>query len=317
MLSSGKKQTYHIIRRMIFLSMMLALIACSCLYDFAGIRADEDDSSGMDSGQIAFSRAPVGARQGFYGNIVILNLDTGEESLLTDNEFSNVSPVWSPDSSQIAFTSDRDGENEVYVMDADGSNLIQLTDNSVLEFSPHWSPDGSQITFSRLEPDNEIFTINADGTDERRVTDNSINDNSPAWSPDGSQIVFTTVRNSRPAIVSINLESMEEMLLLEASEDPHSPQWSPDGNQIVFSSGANSSRTRSIHIMDVDGNNLRQLIENDSFNNSPHWSVDGSQIVFSSNRDGNSEIYIINADGSNLGRLTNTAEDEYVPVWLP
>ena len=91
----------------------------------------------------------------------------------------------------IAFSSNRDGDHEVYLMNSDGSNVRQLTHNTHHDTDPSWSPDGAQIAFaSHREGDAEIFLMNADGTNLRQLTDNSHYDAAPAWSPDGAQITF-------------------------------------------------------------------------------------------------------------------------------
>ena len=119
---------------------------------------------------------------------------------LTSNSGEDSTPAWSPDGSKIAFTSAIDGYNEIYVMNADGSNIIQLTDNSDWDdVSPAWSPDGSKIAFmSDRDRDDDIFEIyvmNADGSNVIQLTNNSDQDGFPAWSPDGSKIAFTSTRD--------------------------------------------------------------------------------------------------------------------------
>jgi hypothetical protein len=98
---------------------------------------------------------------------------------------------WSPDSSYIAFTSNRDGNDEIYVMDADGSNQQRLTDNSAIDRQPSWSPDGSRIAFVSNRPDkDEIYVMDTNGSNQQRLTDKPEGDRQPSWSPDGSRIAF-------------------------------------------------------------------------------------------------------------------------------
>ena len=87
-------------------------------------------------------------------------------------------------SGKIAFTSDRDGDFEIYIMDPDGSGIQQLTDNDRWDMHPAWSPDGSKIAFfSDRDGDNEIYVMNPDGSGIQKLTDNDWSDYSPAWSP--------------------------------------------------------------------------------------------------------------------------------------
>ncbi len=104
--------------------------------------------------------------------------------------------AWSPDGSLIAFNTRRDGNSEVYVMDADGSNQTRLTNNPAHDAGPVWSPDGSRIAFIRFRDGNEeIYSMNADGSGQTRLTDKQALDRSPAWSPDGKLIAFNSNRD--------------------------------------------------------------------------------------------------------------------------
>src|SRR6185436_2023005 len=92
---------------------------------------------------------------------------------------------------RIAFQSDRDGNNEIYVMNGDGSGLINLTNDPSDDYLPVWSPDGKRILFSSTRDGNwEIYMMNADGSAQTNLTNNPANDGDMNWSPDGTQIVF-------------------------------------------------------------------------------------------------------------------------------
>jgi TolB protein len=87
---------------------------------------------------------------------------------------------------QIAFTSERDGNFEVYAIDTDGSNLTQLTENPAEDDVPAWSPDGTKITFySDRDGNFEVYVMDADGSNQTRLTDNPAADAVPEWSPVG------------------------------------------------------------------------------------------------------------------------------------
>ncbi|MFG0332496.1 MAG: TolB family protein, partial [Maioricimonas sp. JB049] len=104
--------------------------------------------------------------------------------------------AWSPDGSRVAFTSDRTGNMELFVMNADGTGPIQVTDFPGVDRTPTWSPDGKQLCFTRITEGNnwELFRINADGTDPVNLTRHPAADADPAWSPDGSRIALTSTR---------------------------------------------------------------------------------------------------------------------------
>ena len=105
-------------------------------------------------------------------------------------------PSWSPDSSKIAFMSNRDGNSEIYVMDADGRNPVNLTNHSRRDAAPDWSPDGKRIVFySDREEQSDIYTVDPDGANLVKLTDHPAQDRVPSWSPDGRWIAFQSTRD--------------------------------------------------------------------------------------------------------------------------
>ncbi|WP_299535401.1 TolB family protein [Ulvibacterium sp.] len=226
-------------------------------------------------------------------------------------------------SSKILFTSTRDGNAEVYVMDFDGSNPTRLTNNQAYDGDATWSPDGSQIAFSSNRDGNlEIYIMDADGSNVKRITNNPGEDNSPTWSPDGSMIAFNTSRfgGGSSEILRRNIEAGETWGLnptrLTFAKDTHSAKannfisWSPDGLQIAFESDRDRDDPEIYLVNAVDGTNMQRLTFTRALDEVPSWSPDSEQIIYSTDSDGepqngNYEIYSMNRDGSNKTRLTN------------
>jgi Tol biopolymer transport system component len=120
----------------------------------------------------------------------------GSPVKMTDSAGDDRAPVYSPDGSRILFDSTRDGNTEIYIMNADGSNQRRLTDDDGEDWGASWSPDGSQIAFnSDRTGAMEIYLMAADGTGVTRLTTDELSDASPSWSPDGSRIAY--IRNDR------------------------------------------------------------------------------------------------------------------------
>ncbi|HDR3890873.1 TPA: PD40 domain-containing protein, partial [Bacillus cereus] len=93
-------------------------------------------------------------------------------------------PSWSPDGQKIAFTSFRDGNPEIYVMNTDGSNQTRITNSPGNNIDPSWSPDGQKIAFTSTRDGNgEIYVMNTDGSNQTNITNNPASDNEPSWSP--------------------------------------------------------------------------------------------------------------------------------------
>lgn len=135
--------------------------------------------------------SPDGGRIAFYSRaertLWVANADGSDPVELLGGQATE--PAWSPDGTEIAFVN-RDSGQEIYAMDADGSNLRNLTENpAAAESSPAWSPDGSMIAF---EQDSQIFVMNADGSSPRQLTEGGTRNEDPSWSPDGSNIAFSS-----------------------------------------------------------------------------------------------------------------------------
>ena len=144
-------------------------------------------------------------------------------------------PAWSPDGKQIAFTTTRDGNQEIYLCDADGSNLRRITSHPSIDSHPTWSSDGKKIAFTSSRFGNmEICVMNADGSDIRRLTDHPAMDYQPKWSPDGKWIAFTSTRDGNYEIYIIRPDGMG---LRNLTQDPaldKDPAWTPDSSHVTF-----------------------------------------------------------------------------------
>ena len=139
---------------------------------------------------------------------------------------TNYVPVFSPDGKQIAFMSARDGNPEIYVMNADGSSQTRLTTDPASDISPSWSPDGKQIAFaSDRDGSYEIYVMDADGTGQRRLTTNLESDIDPAFSPDGKQIVFTSNRDANNELYTMNADGSGQTRFTAAPGDDTTSDW--------------------------------------------------------------------------------------------
>jgi Tol biopolymer transport system component len=176
--------------------------------------------------------SPDGSRFAYYcacsGAIHVMNSDgTGDRRFTESTATGN--PAWSPDGSKIAFEAAHQGNDEIFVMNADGSGLERLTDDPRFDLYPSWSPDGSRIAFSRIEGGNEnIYVMNADGSSVSRLTDHPAEDSAPAWSPDGAKIAFTRPSpGGVPQIHLMNADGSGETQLTHSGEGAYEPAWQP------------------------------------------------------------------------------------------
>lgn len=191
---------------------------------------------------------------------------------------------WSPDMTQIAFHSARDGvttqqtqvnggNREIYIMDVDGSNQYRITDYVGWDCCASWSPSGDWIAFQsdRGNAGRSLFVMRPDGSDVR-------------------------------------------LLARQSSQDPIS-RWSPDGEWILFTGDFNGFG--DVYRIRPDGTDLEPLTTDPAYDCCASWSPDGNWIAFASERLGNRDIYLMRPDGSELTRLTNHPAIDHYPTWSP
>jgi TolB protein len=237
-------------------------------------------------------------------------------------------PTWSPKGDKIAYLR-IDG---LYVMNADGAGqpeLLWKSSGRGTTCTPPWSPDGSKIAFS----EGIIYILDVESKQIVRLTDGSFASDSPTWSPDGKRIAFAIepsylmTPDGRPdgTIAVINTDGSGFIRLTDVEDDSSGfPRWSPDGEQIAFERGGD------IYVMNMDGTDVRALTH-DGKNHSPTWSPDSARIAFVSFRNAKcgttwadapafctSELYVMNADGSNVRLLRSKRNEKIVyPAWAP
>ncbi len=266
--------------------------------------------------------------------IYVMNADGSGVTALTGEGQDNTAPVWSPNGQKIAFVSQRDGNREIYVMDADCVNeaggcdqsAVNLTRHPADDWTPAWSPDGQRLAFSSIRAGNwEIFVVEVaclaqpescpDQTTQ--VTSDGNANILPVWSPDGSRIAFSSKASGNWDIYTMNNSGADVRQLTTDPANDLSPAWSPDGQQIAFET--NRDGNVEVYVMSASGGNPRNIsnfpLAND---HGPTWSPDGQLIVFYANREGNWDIFSTTLNGENTLNLTNTpTRDEQTPAWRP
>lgn len=241
-----------------------------------------------------------------------------ENSTATDVKIWQSSQPISGDATRLLFQSDRTGNQDIFVMQMNGSHLQQLTSHAADDISPIWSPDGKKIAFVSLRNNNwELYVMNADGSAQTRLTNQLSYDGSPSWSPDGSKIAFASERDGNREIYVMDTNGSNLQRLTNSLRIDDLPVWSPDSSSLAFTSERDNDR--EIYVMNRDGSGLKRLTTSAGIDDQPQWSPNGSRIAFISMRDDGltGEIYVMDADGQNQERLTNNAYYETDPVWSP
>ncbi len=229
-----------------------------------------------------------------------------------------------PNTPKIIFGTHREeeGNRELYLMNPDGSELVNITNNRADDVSGVWSPTGEQILFAsdrdRFLGSWDLYLMDADGSNVQPVFEKSAARNSPAWSPDGEHIAYTrTVRGVWYVYMSTSDGKNEERLAIGGN-----PKWSPDGTEIVFVAIAGPERL-SIHILNVRTRKQKHFFPPDDISTArePAWAPDGTKIAFMWHQkrpQDEGEIYMLNRDGTGLQELVNHPEEGVTaPVWDP
>jgi len=227
-----------------------------------------------DGKRIVFAGAT--ARPGAWSAIYVINIDGTGLSKLTEppsyGERLGVGrPVWSPDGTKIAFEARVDDRaSDIYVMDADGSNIRRLTDHWAVDRRPAWSPDGRYIVFdTERAGSREIYIMESHGNNKTNLTERT-HDANPVWSPDGQYIAFVSFRDGNGEVYRMRTEGSEQINLTKNPADDVDIGWTSD-RRIVFASDRDGDY--EIYIMEADGTRITQLTSNSVNDRFPAWSA--------------------------------------------
>ena len=183
---------------------------------------------------------------------------------LTFGESYDFFASWSPDETQITFYGGRTGTPQIFVMDADGSNVRNISNNYVHESDPTWSSKG-EITFeSHIAGNADVWVMNGDGTNRRNLTNNEFEDRFGAWSPDGEKIVFSSDRDGDQDLYIMNRDGTDVRQLTNSDGTDHWPRWAADGSFITWVREAASGNSK-VFMIKPDGTGEKQLTSNQSY----------------------------------------------------
>lgn len=220
-------------------------------------------------------------------------------------------------------------EFSLYRMRINGRGLEQLTDSRTIDASQTWSPDGEWLTYMAYDDGlGSIYKMRPDGSSRQRLTNHG-DDGNPMWSPDGEWVAYMSTQNGSTSIYKMRPDGSENTEIVDLDENrltiPDSDRrlfWSPDGEWIAFLSLYFRGSNKYVFRVHVESGQVEQLTEygitginqQDQF---PSWSPDGEWLTFASEVHADTNISVMQADGSEKVQITNIAGYNAQPLWSP
>jgi len=263
---------------------------------------------------VAMTRIAFVSKHGDDKEVYLMDYDGARVRRLTTSNTINLSPVWSPDGSELAWVSWHQRQPGVFLMNTKGELLNLPTVGGELSSAPDWAPDGRKLAYtSDIDGNSEIYLLDRTTGKNTRLTRHGGIDTAPAISPNGREIAFTSDRTGRPHIYLMGIDGLNVRRISWDGVYNESPAWSPDGAKLAYVSRIEG--VFQILVLDNETKKTTRLTYGTGNNENPRWSPDGRHLVFSSNRgNGRYAIYTMRADGSQANQLT-TGADAYTPDW--
>ncbi len=239
--------------------------------------------------------------------IYVMDFDGQNVELLTQDRSLALSPSWSPDGTQVLFTSYKPAVKggfvnpNLYLYNLVTRNRRTLSGSRGLNTGGVFHPKENKLAYTYSKDGRpEIYVLDLDTNTRMPITKTVFFSVEPSWSPDGQRITFSSSKTGRPHIWVANRDGSNAKRLTFAGQYNSSPNWSPRGDKIVFSGQENQKNNFNIFLVDPSGSNLARLTDDATSSENPTFSPDGRFIAFSSNRDGQYRIYIMTALGTKI-----------------
>jgi Tol biopolymer transport system component len=267
------------------------------------------------SGTIAFESA-----SGPHPDVIVTSVEGRPQQRFASTLAGEAAPTWSPDGTQIAFTSDRTGLWHLYAAGSSGKAVPIGRAGAASEVDPAWSPDGKRIAFATTDAKGlshiSLAVVGTRGS-AADLTSGVVIDGDPSWSPQGDRIAFDRVSSGRSDLWAVDLRGKAAPLTRGSALDEANPTWAPDGKHIAFDAD-DAKGNIDVYVLDLATGEEQRLTQEPGLDFQPAWSPDGTQIAFTSDRGGDWDIWLMNADGTgarDLSRNPKATDDS--PAWRP
>jgi Tol biopolymer transport system component len=239
------------------------------------------------------------------------NLSRGVGSRVYD-----LMPSRSPDQKWIAFTSNRDGNWEIYLSAVERPYIQRLSYNTTaIDLDPAWSPTDGRIAYeSNRSGDWQLYLFDVGTGEETRLTESEGNNVNAFWSYDGRKIVFQSDREGFWQLYEIDTTTRQERLLSDGAGDDHDPQYSNDDQHILFRSMRDGDNS-VIYVMKADGSEVTRISDVGGYALNEAWSPDDSLIAYQSDMDGDEDVYVYEVATGQTRQLTDNTLQDYAPTW--
>lgn len=218
--------------------------------------------------------------------------------------------------SKIVFISNRDGNDELYMMDYDGRNQMRLTFNKIKDYMPAWSTDGKKIAYTSYRKNKaSLYILNPYEGQITEVISRGTNF-APSFSPDGKKLAYcSTTDKGNPEIHVATSDGQNIRRLIFNKAIDTAPSWSPTSREIAFTSDRGG--TPQIYIMDAEGSNVRRVSFGGGYHDAPAWSPTGDRIAYVSRVNQIFDIYVLNLRTNHIIKLTESNARNESPSWSP
>ena len=235
----------------------------------------------------------------------------GAEEVLSDGQVFDGMPSVSPDGRRIAFTSNRLGHDQIWLLHVDSRQMevLQLTGNDLSATGPHWYPDGRRLIVQRLFPNGKrsLWSIAADASDAEELTSppSLVSSLTEGWpiAPDGRKTIYGATVDGHSQLFEFDLGTRRARQLTFSPDDKFSAVWSPDGRWLVYASNANGSN--QLWRIPADSGQAEPLTKGDDRVRHMFYSPDGRWLYFQPNH---LNIYRMPADGGPAQQVTHFSE---------